>query len=322
MMVMPESIPFLDQCRVICLNYAKQSCKDSTELENRNYLENFVEKELQAFDFPLDVFLSAALKFKDMKASLNVKETQMQNTVEVLLNRDLNQKSYDAAASTLLDGDHVKSHNEIAILLQLMYNAIKESSYLNIEEIIDLSAKGLRNLAKEFVSLNGWTQGEQQSEVTSSEFLSSIVMLSAEGCSSPGGDHKTGSVHDDVECESFDSATPPEIVERPPMTASFMQMMGGGDVNLSAYNSNEGSEGNGFEMVASMESCTLDVANPDPPTPSDESVSAPSNETDKVEQLHHSKQTTSNISSFLPQISIGVAAAAACIGFIMLKKNS
>ena len=66
------------------------------------------------------------------------------------------------------------------------------------------------------------------------ELTLDIFLQTTEDCDIPPSDSPPFSIltppAEEEEKDSLNSATPPEIVDRPPMTASLMQMMGAGDV--------------------------------------------------------------------------------------------
>ncbi|XP_002130874.2 uncharacterized protein LOC100185168 [Ciona intestinalis] len=294
-----STVPYLDQCRVICLMFAEHSCSGA---EATSDIQQFLQNEIQAFDFSLDHFLCASEKLRNLALCEKENDVKLKRSVDIIMSRNLDQKVYDDEAVSLVGEDEVSSWQQIAMLLQLMFDVIKSHQYTCIEEIVDMSARCLRNLSKDFILLNGWVPTDRTTHLTS-EISSSIVIVPS------GIEEEIHQLAKDDEYESYDSATPPEILEKPPMTASLIDMLGGGDANVQNLRLEQANDGNGFEMVASV--ATQDALS-EPHQTVDHSIK------ENVEQI----SSDSNFGNFIPHISIGVAAAAACIGFILLKKSS
>lgn len=141
-------------------------------------------------------------------------------------------------------------------------------------------------------------------------------------------------------------ATPPEMVEKPLMTDSFIRAMGGEEMRrVSSGNGNDfeiiGSE-NGAASTGnqSMVQSIDDVEAYDPPTekedifpeqsssmqsesqaPSNVEVSASEITKSSVPEAKEPSNEESLFGGYLPHISLGVAAAAAVAGFFVIKKH-
>lgn len=136
------------------------------------------------------------------------------------------------------------------------------------------------------------------------------------------------SVTTDDERDSL--ATPPELVERPQMTESYLQAMGEQARRISS------ASGNGFELIDSENGGSEDNQKPtqsiddvkafDPEQEvqgeaDDESPVVAREAAQKHEFPEEPAKEDSILGGYLPHISLGIAAATAIAGFLVMKKN-
>nr|CAB3262919.1 uncharacterized protein LOC100185168 [Phallusia mammillata] len=347
---MESTASFMDQCRIVCLSYFKEISIDSDEIsdDQKTKLHNVIEKEMDAFECAKADLLITSKFLAEM--SLTFGEpivSTVVSCVEDLSHQSLNEDSFQDCIGKVIPEHQTWDH--ISLLLFVSYKLFGKLDLSQLVDVVDLTARYLRSECRPFIdSQGGWKiTGDQMS---SSGILSSIVMVdrpaTTENLEMQMSHFQTESLpqvlsppasppfsllqgNPDDERDSLNSATPPEMVERPPMTASLMQMMGGGDM-VDNGNTGASSDSSGFEMVSGGQKKI--------PEPSQEMVSMPpdseltsdapvspslSRSYDKpIVSSAAAIKEESTLADYIPHISVGVAAAAACIGFLMLRKNT
>lgn len=166
------------------------------------------------------------------------------------------------------------------------------------------------------------TQTSQESNQSPKAISASLSPLNTPPYSIPS------SVTTDDDRDSL--ATPPELVEKPQMTDSYLQAMA--DVSVPTIRRTSNSSGNGFEIINADNGIPEDSSNQMMRSIDDARARSPPVEEQQQTQsavvtetprLHEEKQTEQSeiFGGYLPHISLGVAVAAVAVGFFALKKN-
>lgn len=346
---------FLDQCHVLCLYYIKNYSEydlDCDQDDRTNLSEN-IRKEIESFTSNFDDIVKTSEHFAKSSSEYDISSVgKVVSSVKLIWHGDLTEENFNVAADSLFETEQLSSWNEIGLLLYLMYRTLRVRGITELLDIVNLTAKHLAKHAEEFVSSqNGWlcieedARAEESTDTTTEqeEILTSLVMVQqpTEDRDIPPTDSPPFSLltppAEEEEKDSLNSATPPEIIDRPPMTASLMQMMGaveGGNGNTGAS-----SDSTEFEMVASANNSASISCPSSPKDVSDDAALERSTDSavnkhtltsqlqsiaesnpDVVSEAQDTPPEGASVSDYLPQISLGVAAAAACIGFFVLKK--
>ncbi|CAK8684125.1 unnamed protein product [Clavelina lepadiformis] len=361
-----KDVSFMDQCTVTCLSFLKTvSSRDSKiDADVLSQFQTITEREIEAFNFPLSGYESSAQNLVEISLQFDISLVgRIATSVESIEQSELTQQTFQDATKRLIGRSNIKSWEQVSLILHLMYFTCTTLGVSRLEEIVNLTVRCLHDVAKEFIIEEGGWESVPKTAFESEEILSSIVMVQKD--EQPTLDSPPfsmlQSLNDEEERESLSSATPPEILDRPQMTASLIQMMGGGDAtsNINS-NGNTGetihcccikslhqlfcnnssllvgtsSDSNEFEMVGSIGSTSASKSTSPPPShtspePENEPVSSLTSRLksfavseDAIAKPTELPSDGGGVSDYLPHISIGVAAAAACIGIFMLKKAS
>ncbi|XP_076821086.1 uncharacterized protein LOC143466524 isoform X2 [Clavelina lepadiformis] len=337
-----KDVSFMDQCTVTCLSFLKTvSSRDSKiDADVLSQFQTITEREIEAFNFPLSGYESSAQNLVEISLQFDISLVgRIATSVESIEQSELTQQTFQDATKRLIGRSNIKSWEQVSLILHLMYFTCTTLGVSRLEEIVNLTVRCLHDVAKEFIIEEGGWESVPKTAFESEEILSSIVMVQKD--EQPTLDSPPfsmlQSLNDEEERESLSSATPPEILDRPQMTASLIQMMGGGDAtsNINSNgNTGTSSDSNEFEMVGSIGSTSASKSTSPPPShtspePENEPVSSLTSRLksfavseDAIAKPTELPSDGGGVSDYLPHISIGVAAAAACIGIFMLKKAS
>ncbi|XP_076821085.1 uncharacterized protein LOC143466524 isoform X1 [Clavelina lepadiformis] len=338
-----KDVSFMDQCTVTCLSFLKTvSSRDSKiDADVLSQFQTITEREIEAFNFPLSGYESSAQNLVEISLQFDISLVgRIATSVESIEQSELTQQTFQDATKRLIGRSNIKSWEQVSLILHLMYFTCTTLGVSRLEEIVNLTVRCLHDVAKEFIIEEGGWESVPKTAFESEEILSSIVMVQKDE-QQPTLDSPPfsmlQSLNDEEERESLSSATPPEILDRPQMTASLIQMMGGGDAtsNINSNgNTGTSSDSNEFEMVGSIGSTSASKSTSPPPShtspePENEPVSSLTSRLksfavseDAIAKPTELPSDGGGVSDYLPHISIGVAAAAACIGIFMLKKAS
>jgi len=307
-----EELNFNHGAYLVFYCYVKQQA-EKDKLQN-NLLDRCI-KELESdfFKDHVKVYMEIVLSLP----SISIEKLDECNNEAVNLNKleSITAEDFDKSVKRLIEKDCFASLDDLVICLQLIFNLVSGGDDL-VDYIFNIVLDPLKLFCDKLLHGDYDWLHLRSCPISDTDLSSSIVMVPEQvtiSATTSTENPRSGlqlssftSIHQDEGSESMDSATPPEIIEKPPnISASFVKLMNDDDVDTSMIITKEDTPSIDEPITSSEDSS--------------ESVVTVKDETSTCQEPVVENEEPF-LKTYLPHISIGVFAAAACIGIMTLKK--
>lgn len=357
-----STLQFPDETKIVCITYMKLQAVSDAGMgllvdECEKFLATKTQKQVKDYsELVASMLLSSLTNFDQC-------ENEACSIAEDLNSKRLiTQDRFNRAVRKVINKNHADSLQDITSVLHLLYLLVKKSGVEHFDDVVQLTIMSFMLLGQKIIQHSGWLHINDEiggnGDLSSSIVLvpEQVVSSTAHVATSPHHEcrHEHGSsqpssppatppfniISDEGE-ESMDSATPPEIIDKPQtLTASLMQLI---DHETSSTSKN----GDPSTPLNTPNNEEEEVASAPPQQVKEEEhkEEEEKEEEEKYEVVAEQSQTGkpgqelaesmakvsqydddvtsssgTDLSSYIPHISLGVAAAAACIGLFVMKK--
>lgn len=367
---MTSTLHFEEETRIICIAYVKLQAVSDGDLEP---LVDSCEQELKkkteqhGEDVVKDYIELVTSFLPTLYSNVDACEKEADDMEPDLKGYGyygiVTQDRFNQAVRSVIKNDSAESLQDITSILNLLYVLLKKNGEQHLTTVLDLTVTSFMLLGQRVIQQkHGWlrlpdsdpdlsssivlvpeqvtTSTAHVASPSQASYRSASPVLSPESTSPPTT--PTLAISHDEGSESMDSATPPEIIEKPSnLTASLIQLID------SEASSTQKDPDTPINTPTEEDAATAEEAAEEEDTPtnivppiSDECTASAGSGNDlkqeemtastqdsqyddttaTVEDVNSNDDESSGLSSYIPHISLGVAAAAACIGLFVMKK--